>query len=373
MARILSVVWYKILPATFGGQKGIAEFNEHLARRHELICLCASSNDPKDVPYKVITDLPDGKLQVLMPFNWMRILQAVGRHQTSHLLLEHCYYGIPAMLAKRFLKVRLILHAHNIEYQRFRDMGKWWWPLLKILELSVSRHADLLLFKTPEDLSHASKVFGFDPLKAMVVPFGINLSAPPDPSRKPIASSLIRQRHAVGEDERILLFTGTLDYAPNAAALEDLVTVIIPMLERMCGTPFRVIVCGRIRDPRYAYLRDLAHPKFTYAGEVDDLGSYLLSADLFLNPVCTGGGIKVKTMEALSHNLTVISTEHSARGIDKQVTGDKLQVVADHDWSAFCERIVRSLEIKSDTPMIFYERYGWASITDSVARRIDAL
>lgn len=43
MSKILSIVWYKVLPPVFGGQKGIAGFNKHLAKHHPLVCLCSST------------------------------------------------------------------------------------------------------------------------------------------------------------------------------------------------------------------------------------------------------------------------------------------------------------------------------------------
>ena len=50
-----------------------------------------------------------------------------------------------------------------------------------------------------------------------------------------------------------------------------------------------------------------------------------MGADVFINPITSGGGIKVKIMEALSYGLPVVSTVHGAKGIDKTVTGRQLR------------------------------------------------
>ena len=44
--RILSIIPYKILPAKLGGEKGIAVFNEYLAKRVQLTGVTTKNNDP---------------------------------------------------------------------------------------------------------------------------------------------------------------------------------------------------------------------------------------------------------------------------------------------------------------------------------------
>ena len=373
MGSILSVVWYKVLPAVFGGQKGIASFSEHLGKHHELTMLC--SRDNKGVPstYEVDATLPTGRMQVLLPWNWLRIYRQMRQMSATHLLLEHCYYGIAGILAKSFTGVRLILHEHNIESERFRQMGKWWWPLLFILERQTCRKADLVLFKTKEDMVFAISRFRIASNKCMIVPFGTDRSAIPSREEKASAREIIRERHQIPEGTRIFLFSGTLDYAPNADALEALVTEVIPLLRKKSPQPFKLIACGRIRDRRYHHLTSLRDPDYIFAGEVAEISQYLLGADLFLNPVRGGGGIKVKTMEALSYNLTVISARHSAVGIDESVTGDKLRISPDGDMERFSGDILNSLSGETDLPKEFFKAYGWDSILTPVAKKIDTL
>jgi hypothetical protein len=373
MGRILSVVWYKVLPAVFGGQKGIATFSEHLGNHHELTMLCSRDNTTVAGSYEVVATLPTGRMQVLAPSNWLKIYQQIRQISATHLLLEHCYYGIAGILAKSFAGVRLILHEHNIESERFRQMGKWWWPLLFFLERETCRKADLVLFKTKDDMVFAISRFGIAADKCMIVPFGTKRSAIPTREEKASAREIVRERHQIGKGTRIFLFSGTLDYAPNAEALESLVTEIIPSLRKRSLQPFKLIACGRIRDRRYHHLTKLKDPDYIFAGEVADIHEYLLGADLFLNPVTGGGGIKVKTMEALSYNLTVISTRHSAVGIDDSLTGDKLRISPDDDKEQFMENILHSSSDDTDLPKEFFRAYGWDAILAPIVKKIDAL
>ncbi len=84
--KILSIVWFKVLPAKFGGQKGIANFNQYLSRLHPLVCICSADNEPgADIPYKVLPVLPTGKKQLLLPSAWRKIKQAAIQEKATQL------------------------------------------------------------------------------------------------------------------------------------------------------------------------------------------------------------------------------------------------------------------------------------------------
>jgi glycosyltransferase involved in cell wall biosynthesis len=134
-----------------------------------------------------------------------------------------------------------------------------------------------------------------------------------------------------------------------------------------------VLVSGRINNPEYQYLLNLDHTHYIYAGEVEDPENYLLAADVFLNPVTEGGGIKVKTMEALGYNLPVISTNHSARGIDLNLTGKKLKVCTDNDWPAFCSLITDAWSEETESPQVFYKQYHWKQVILPFLEKINSL
>ncbi len=371
--RIMSVVWYRILPARFGGQRGIAEFNAHLSAHLPLSCLCSADNDPRSAAYQVLNHLPVGKGQVVNPMNWWRILQWLRKTGSTHLITEHCYYAPAGWICRRLFGTPWILHQHNIEYQRFRQMGKRWWRLLRALEAWACRHADLVLFKTPEDSAHAIAQFGMDPKKSLLVPFGISRSNRPSREEKTRAVSLVRQWHGISANAKILFFSGTLDYAPNADGFRMIAEEIIPMLEQSLNIPFVVIVCGRIHDPSFGFLQQLRHDSLCFIGEVEDVKPYFLAADVFLNPVRTGGGIKVKTMEALSYDLPVVSTEHSAAGIDRTLTGGRLKVCDDADLTSFCRLVAEAITDDREIPDAYYLHYQWQHITHQVAEAIEKL
>ena len=104
---------------------------------------------------------------------------------------------------------------------------------------------------------------------------------------------------------------------------------------------------------------------------MDDIDSYFKAADIFLNPVLSGGGIKTKMVEAIGFGTTVISTESGAAGIDKSVCDNKLITVNDLDWEKFADAIFSATHnAVSATPQEYYNVYAWANIIPGVVAAI---
>ena len=73
--RILSIIPYKILPAKLGGEKGIAVFNEYLAKRVDLTGVTTKNNDPALAKgYRLLNYLSDNRSRYGNIFSKRRLL-----------------------------------------------------------------------------------------------------------------------------------------------------------------------------------------------------------------------------------------------------------------------------------------------------------
>jgi polysaccharide biosynthesis protein PslH len=364
--KILSIVWYKVLPAKFGGQKGIAHFNDQLAKHFPLTCLCSSNNEiPAGINYKVLPELPESKWQFFLPSCWRKIKSTAISEKTTHIILEHPYHAIAAVKTANALSAKLIVHSHNIEYERFRQMKKWGWRLLKQYEKWVHRKADLSLFKTEEDRQWAIHHFGLAEEKCMTLIYGVE-----KPVKNKKAAELIRKRHGINPGERILLFAGTLDYTPNAKAVEAIYAQIAPLLAKKFIAS-RIIVCGRNRFDSFQYLKKLSHPLVIYAGEVEDIENYFSAADTFINPVLDSGGVQTKNIDALSYGLPVVCFANVLAGLNTSLCPGKIFKAAENDWDGFSDAIIESLQTPAiDTLDSFFSYYSFASQAEKLAARL---
>ncbi|HPH23585.1 MAG TPA: hypothetical protein PLW32_06855, partial [Chitinophagaceae bacterium] len=115
--KILSLVWYKFLPAQFGGQQTIAAFNEALGKQLEILCLCSRNNQASSKEsYSIYPQLPIGKLQFVNPFVWLFIYKFCKKERITHAIIEHPYHAISAYILHRFLNIQIVHSSHNIEY-----------------------------------------------------------------------------------------------------------------------------------------------------------------------------------------------------------------------------------------------------------------
>lgn len=123
--------------------------------------------------------------------------------------------------------------------------------------------------------------------------------------------------------DHAVAFLGGLDYQPNLDAVTHFVEHIAPGLaQRGCHVALHVIgnapLALRPTDPSDSTV---------YLGYVDDLAETLGHYAIFVAPIVTGGGVKVKVLEAMAHGLAVVATEQAVAGLD--VTPNRECIVAD--------------------------------------------
>lgn len=363
--KVLSVVWYKVLPPKFGGQKAVALFNQELGKLVELVCLCSQANEPDGTEsYSVINTLPDGKRQFFNPVVWRQIFLAVKKEKITHLFLEFPYHGIAALMCKWFLGIKLIVRSHNIEYKRFREMGKWWWPLFWCYEGFIFKNSNLIYCISDRDTDKAIVIWGLPPKQVQELPYGISTRQVPDADE---VIDKIRSNHQLKPGEKLLLFAGTLDYEPNADALVDLYEQVLPRLDAV-GYNYQFFVTGRLHKKGFNYLHSLKHPGLHYLGEIDNIEEYMVACDAFVNPVSWGGGVQTKIIDALSLNANIVCFENQKAGL--YWTGEKLFAAKQKDWDGFCQQIKNAASFRQPTGKFVFIFYNWEATAKVIAEQI---
>ncbi|HMH32525.1 MAG TPA: glycosyltransferase [Puia sp.] len=368
MATVVSIVSYPFLPAKVGGQKGVALFNKYFSRYHQLVCVTTKKNDPSAAEgYEVLNILSNSPLRYINPFYFFTIRSVIRKKKATHIILEHPYYGWLGILLKWFLGVRLVVHSHNIEGLRWKTLGKWWWPILWSYEKWTHRMANTNFFIHDADKAYGIRHFGLDPRKCITMTYGIEWNSIPAPAEMERCRQLVRKQFDIPADARILLFNGAFNYSPNQQALRTIIGQINPLLLARKDFSYRIIICGR-DIPESASAQ--ASEQILFAGFVDDISLFFKGADLFINPVTEGGGIKTKLVEALGYNLNAVSTVNGAMGVDPALCNGKLIVCGDGDWNAFVEGIVEAVRIKADIPAVYFKHFYWGYSTKKAADAI---
>jgi polysaccharide biosynthesis protein PslH len=125
----------------------------------------------------------------------------------------------------------------------------------------------------------------------------------------------------VGGFPPAVLFVGNFTHPPNADAAVWLATELFPGI-RAEHPNARLIIVGPSPGPD---LRALAGEGIVVTGEVPDVASYLEDAAIVAAPLRTGGGMRVKVLEALAAGKAIVATPLAVEGLSV-VSGDQLEV-----------------------------------------------
>jgi polysaccharide biosynthesis protein PslH len=111
-----------------------------------------------------------------------------------------------------------------------------------------------------------------------------------------------------------LLFVGTLNYPPNEEAILYLLNKIQPEIEKRLKRPWKLCVVGRHASPLLAQLLEDA-ARVEFFPDAERLEFFYAAAQIIIVPLRSGGGTKLKSIEAFSYRRPLVSTRHGMRGI----------------------------------------------------------
>ena len=119
----------------------------------------------------------------------------------------------------------------------------------------------------------------------------------------------------LAEVARLLIVAS--DNPGNLRNLQWFFQHVWPAVLRLCEhqRPPLLRVCGGIRS----VMRDVNPSGVEFVGVVEDLRTYYDDCDLVLLPIVTGGGVAIKTLEAVLYERAVLATRHALRGLPDDV------------------------------------------------------
>lgn len=136
----------------------------------------------------------------------------------------------------------------------------------------------------------------------------------PLPAPVPAISNNIMDSITAKDDKKHILFVGK-KYYPNLVGFKWFVDNVLPSLT----DNIQVDVVGRgLEELRNEY----SDPRINVIGGVESLNPYYENADIVIAPLFNGGGMKSKTVEALSFGKIFVGTEESLFGFWEEMDSD---------------------------------------------------
>lgn len=253
-------------------------------------------------------------------------------------------------------KMFRILDAHNIEYEVIRRCSRFennpfkkaflflQYRKMKRYEQDVCRRMDCVLFVSTTD----QEVFRYLNPRTMLIPNGADIAKMGD--------------NIGGASRKRLIFVGLLNYRVNVDAIQYFCRYIFPLIrEKDPDVELQIIGARPIGK-----VRSLAGPGILVEADVKDVKPFICDAQVFVVPLRSGGGTRIKILEAMSLGTPVVSTSIGCEGLD--VVRDEHILIADTS-KEFAEQVIRLVR---DAPLrrkialaarrLVEEKYDWKRI-----------
>jgi glycosyltransferase involved in cell wall biosynthesis len=147
------------------------------------------------------------------------------------------------------------------------------------------------------------------------------------------------ERDAGNDGTLQLLFVGSLFYQPNLDAVRWLLDELMPHLAQHPQLHCQLSIVGR-RPPAWLLARHVP-PAVQVHGDAPDLLPLYREADIVLAPIRSGGGTRIKIIEALAYGRPVVSTAIGAEGLDVEDGQHLLLAESADDFGRQIERLGR--------------------------------
>ena len=255
---------------------------------------------------------------------------------------------------------RIVLDEHNACFQIFERLAqgeahplkRWLWRRearrLQAYEAEVCRRFDRVVTVTEEDRATLQGLAG-DGSRFAAIPICVDTA-----EVAPVAP----QGHGLN-----VLHLGTMFWPPNVEGVAWFLREVWPRVRQaLPGATFSVV--GKNPPAELAALA--AGQGVELAGYVPDPQPWLARAGAFVVPLLSGGGMRVKIVEAWRWGLPIVSTSLGAEGIE-YVDGEHL-LIAD-DPASFAAAVLRLLQdpalnqrLRGSGRRWVEQHYDWRSV-----------
>jgi GT2 family glycosyltransferase/glycosyltransferase involved in cell wall biosynthesis len=345
---VLFVSPYPLLPATHGGAVFMGATVRELARISELHLLCMLEHPSQMASQEEVARLcasaeflvrrgPTSCLgsprsQTVREFANDDFQWLIDRQiYTRHIDVVQIEYTHMAQYAGRYRSLASVLFEHDISFQSIgRGVAagggsarmKAGFEYLRTLryELGVLPRMDRIQVCSRENKDYLAS---FLPKLEKRIQTGLRAGIDTENYSFPV-----REREPF-----TMLFMGSFRHPPNRAALRWFLENVLPLVRAECPAA-RLVVVGSEMPAAHSLPQS---PAIELRGRVEDAREPLGRYSLFVCPVLSGSGVRVKLLEAFAAGIPSVSTTLGAEGLTR--TDGEICAMAD-DPAAFAGKIV---------------------------------
>lgn len=258
-----------------------------------------------------------------------------------------------------------LANHHNIEaelqqrqlwHDRQRFRPSWWLKWVEYYLWNAFENRSLGWFDTHcvvsvRDADHIKRQAPGVPV--VVVPNGVDtcgIQPRPEPDTSPV-----------------LVFVGSLDYQPNVDAISWFIERIWQNIKEAVPDT-RFVIVGRNPPPKVMDLVQLQG--VTITGTVPSVRPFYEQAHVMVVPLRSGGGTRLKILEAMAAGVPVVSTSVGCEGLDVTCGVDLLTSDSPDAFAERCVQLLRDRDLRTNLAKHARQkveaRYDWQSIAENL-------
>jgi glycosyltransferase involved in cell wall biosynthesis len=237
-----------------------------------------------------------------------KILELIGGEDINVVFSDTCLYGILLENIKKKYKEKIVMcFFHNCEYKLYGDYCKnrnifFRYLLMRSVRINESKalyYSTIAIFLNSRDVKECQKIYPVDNKNIVYSPIALN----------DVYVPFINSDVNSASEPCVLLFVGSY-FSPNINGLLWFDKNVLPYID------YKLIIVGKNFDNKEFVSRLINKEKIIIRGFVDDLNTEYRNADIVVQPIFEGAGMKTKTAEAFMHGKAIISTSEGLVGYD---------------------------------------------------------
>ena len=252
-----------------------------------------------------------------LPYNLERFISDKAKDDLSGLLQAEKFdmvqveglYMMPYLdTIREFHSGRVVQRSHNMEHEIWErnadeeksGLKRWYFKTLatrlRDFEIDALNETDGFIAITKRDLTRARELKLRKP--SIALPVGISWDKEPD-WHEP-------------EEWNSMFYVGSMDWLPNEKGMDWFMRKVWDMFHQYYKE-YKFYHAGRAMPK---FFKELTNDGYVNLGEIEDALAFMRSKNIMVVPLFSGGGMRVKIVEAMGMGKCIIATDVAAEGID---------------------------------------------------------
>ncbi len=259
------------------------------------------------------------------------IQEIIKTEKIDTVIFESVFSAIYLPDLKQNNQLQFIIRTHNIENQIWKDLALKSNSFLKKRYLqSLSRSLEL---EETTLLRQADKIFSISKTDSREL------------TKITLQSKIIEIPLAIEMKQSVIVPTakkiahlGSMNWQPNIDSVNYIINKILPLLP-----DFQFKLAGSFMPEQPMNVKN---KQIENLGKVQDLNEFYQNCGIFVVPLFSGSGVKVKILEALSYGVPIVTTRKGIQGLDLENGREILIAETPQEFANCISKLDENSELK---------------------------